>query len=118
MDGYDGDAISDQEWDGADQERLDDMFSTVRPQSPKIVYVTKYALTSGIQDRTLANVSENGNCAEVHRLPGEIGLILFWKPDWHETRKAAVARAEVMRQKKLVSLKKQIAKLEALSFND
>jgi len=116
MDGYDGDAISDQEWDGADQERLDDMFSAVCPQSPKTVYVTKYALTAGIQERTLANV--NGKHAEVHRLPGEIGLILFWKPDWHETRKAAVARAEVMRKKKLASLKKQIAKLEALSFND
>jgi hypothetical protein len=41
----------------------------------------------------------------------------FHRPDWHETKEAAIARAEVMRKKKLASLKKQISRLEALSFD-
>ena len=36
--------------------------------------------------------------------------------DVHETREAALAAAESMRTKKIASLKKQVAKLEALRF--
>lgn len=39
------------------------------------------------------------------------------KPDWHTTPEAAIARAEEMRTKKIASLKKQIAKLEAMTFS-
>jgi hypothetical protein len=45
----------------------------------------------------------------------------FWdqtihKPDWHENKDEAIAKAEDMRKKKIVSLKKQIKKLEELKF--
>lgn len=36
--------------------------------------------------------------------------------DAHDTREAAVAAADVARKKKVASLKKQIAKLEATTF--
>ena len=39
------------------------------------------------------------------------------KPDWHTTPEAAIARAEEMRTKKIASLKKQIANLEAMTFS-
>ena len=39
------------------------------------------------------------------------------KPYWHTTPEAAIASAEEMRTKKLASLKKQIAKLEAITFS-
>lgn len=79
-----------------------------------VVYVTKYALSSGIQERTLTRC--NGDQIEVERLAGEIGLILFWKPYWHRTRGEAIEQAEEMRKKKIASLHRQIAKLEKLKF--
>lgn len=81
------------------------------------VYVTKHALTSGIQERTLKSINENGKMIEVTPLSGEYGLILIWKPYWHLTREEAILHAEEMRKKKIVSLRRQIAKMEKLKFN-
>lgn len=36
--------------------------------------------------------------------------------DWHRTPEAAIARAEEMRKAKIASLKKSIAKIEAMEF--
>jgi hypothetical protein len=36
--------------------------------------------------------------------------------DWHTTKEAAVARANEMRAKKIDSLRKQIMKLEGMTF--
>ncbi|MGE0278428.1 MAG: hypothetical protein AB7R40_23780 [Nitrospiraceae bacterium] len=44
------------------------------------------------------------------------GQMMFSKKDWHETAEAALAQADAMRLKKIASLKKQIAKLEAMRF--
>jgi hypothetical protein len=46
-----------------------------------------------------------------------VGALCLHKPDWHTTPEAAIARAEEMRTKKIASLKKQIAKLEAMTFS-
>ncbi len=59
------------------------------------VYGTKYALTQGI-------ISRDRN--------------RFHKPDWHETKEEAIARAELMRLRKLSSLNKAIKKLQAIDF--
>lgn len=77
-------------------------------------WITKYALTKGIvkmhvEDRTVAT----GRVTEV----GNPYSCVYFKSDWHRTREEAVAQAEKMRKAKLASLRKQIKKLEALSFS-
>lgn len=54
------------------------------------------------------------------RAIGRAGAITvtFHGNEWHRTREEAVARAEQMRAAKIASLKKQIAKLEKLSFGE
>jgi len=83
------------------------------------VWITKYSLTQGIIE------SEAEQCLDtcpsgsmiLRKTPGNYNEF-YHRPDWQQTREAAVARAEVMRKKKLASLRKQISKLEALSFDD
>lgn len=72
------------------------------------IYVTKYALTKGIQ-KVDAELSEhlamwrvNGWCQYAHN-EGR---------DWHRTQGEAEARAAEMRDSRVASLKKSIAKLE------
>jgi hypothetical protein len=75
-----------------------------------LVFVTKYALSAGIEE-VRAEVTDNGyayrNGWRQQYSPG----------DWHRTRAGAVKAAEAMRAKKIASLKKQIAKLEKLTFS-
>jgi len=81
------------------------------------VYITKYALTTGV---TVVNGAEH--CKSInermieYRPQGSMPIYVH-KPDWHETLAEAKARCEVMRKAKIASLKKQIAKLEALDFD-
>lgn len=80
------------------------------------VYITKYALTTGIS-HVLARVVKdtNGQMIEV-----KMGLHIVYfhgeGKDWHRTEEGAVKRAEELRVKKIASLKKQIKKLESLKF--
>jgi hypothetical protein len=82
-------------------------------------YITRYALTSGIEivDAEISNVSSNmiSNKSDTssYRRP-----FYFHKPFWHETYKEALKHAEVMRIKKIISLKKQLAKYENLTFKE
>lgn len=79
------------------------------------VWITKYALSSGIQEM------DAEDCGD--RFPG---MIVVSKPqrqtfhgegkEWHRTEQAAKTRAAVMRHDKINSLQKQIAKLEKLTF--
>lgn len=77
------------------------------------VYVTRYALTKGIQKRIvkLTHTPEMvGDSKESH---------LFYHgegDDWHYTLKAAIKRANEMKRKKVENLKKQLYKIEALEF--
>ena len=76
-------------------------------------WITKYALTSGIHEVVAEQSKES---------PGMIswggwnGYAHGEGRDWHRTREGAMVRAEVMRKKKIESLKKSIKKLEALRF--
>lgn len=76
------------------------------------VYVTNWALTSGIQECVAQKVANPNHVF----ITGGMGYGLCIKPDWHATREEAVARAELMRTKRIASLRKQIAKLEAMTF--
>lgn len=77
------------------------------------VFISKYALTTGIfdvydaeqsGDRMICFKSCAGYLQYVH------------KPHWHETKQEAIEKAENMRLKKIASLKKQIEKLEKMRF--
>lgn len=78
------------------------------------IWITKYALTDGIVEKEAKGL--NG------RLKVEDGLFPWYLSpkdegkNWHRTKESAIARAEVMRNKKIASLKKQIEKLENMKF--
>ena len=77
-------------------------------------YVTKHALTWGIQQFEVDHASDG-----VVSRKGDWGMLnLYHKGEWHRTREDAVARAEQMRLKKIAYLQEQIAKLEALRFQE
>jgi hypothetical protein len=81
------------------------------------VWITKYALSAGIQEREAeVNVDSKGMIGVAP--PNRPGFYTeyFYKPDWHTSKEEAHRRAEIMRLKKIVSLKNQIAKLEKLGF--
>jgi protein subunit release factor A len=78
------------------------------------VYITKYALTSGILEIEARNgTAENMVC---YRSKGASYDQYAHGNDWHVDIDSAKAKAEQMRQAKIASLKKQIAKLEKLEF--
>ncbi|MEE9597946.1 MAG: hypothetical protein V3V96_14330 [Acidiferrobacterales bacterium] len=81
------------------------------------IYVTKWALTEGIKEvrgcrtdvPTMTRVvSGKGACYDYH----------VHKPHWHVTYNEAVAQACKMQTKKIASLRKQLARLKTLTFED
>lgn len=74
------------------------------------VYITKYSLTDGVLEAD-AKLNQKFPTMAVTNLG------YFHGNDWHETKEAAIKKAEEMRVKKIASLKKQIEKLEAMKFN-
>lgn len=78
------------------------------------VWITKYALTAGIEEMEAEACGEHmivekvANWARYFHREGR---------DWHRTRESALARCEVMRKAKLVALEKQRKKIEALRFD-
>jgi hypothetical protein len=78
------------------------------------VWITKYALTSGIFEVDAETCTSPSLIAV--RKPGEL-TAYFHNNDWHKSKEDAIARAEEMRAKKIASLRKSIAKLEAMSFD-
>ncbi len=79
------------------------------------VWITKYALTSGIEVFDVV-VHENEDMVAY----GNVGYGDQYAhgKDWHRTYEDAVERAKEMRDQKIKSLRKSIAKLEKLSFSD
>lgn len=83
------------------------------------VFITKYALTDGIQEINEAT-HEVGISERMvsYVIDGALAsqTVCVHKPDWHLTEVEAVERAEVMREAKIASLCRSIAKLEKLTF--
>lgn len=79
------------------------------------VYITKYALTEGIIE-TDGDIYDKIPTMITVRLPKTSFDSNFHGNDWHNNVDVAKAHAEVIRTKKIASLRKQIAKLEAMSF--
>jgi hypothetical protein len=80
-----------------------------------MIYVTKYALTEGIRYYADGK-TEDRQLVCVRDPRGYNGRCYFGASHWTDDLAIAKARAEKMRQTKLVSLRKQIARLEALEF--
>lgn len=80
------------------------------------VFITKYALSRGIVEAEL--VSSNNRLVVVKWSSGLNGTAMFHGKgkEWHETRSEAVMRAYAMRDAKVVSLRKQIDKLNNMNF--
>lgn len=79
-------------------------------------WISKYALTKGIYPAKCEEpspstpgliVGHSGRWSEYYHGEGR---------DWHRTEADAIAKAETMRTRKIDSLRKQIDKLEKLSF--
>jgi hypothetical protein len=43
--------------------------------------------------------------------------VYYHKPYWHETKEEAIKHAEILKERKIKSLEKQIKKLKELKFN-
>ena len=80
------------------------------------VWITKHALTTGIQEVGDAEISSaNPSMINVPSL----GVSMYFHGEgrnWHRTKAAAVERADLMRHKKIAALTKQIKKLKAIRF--
>lgn len=74
------------------------------------LWITKYALTHGIQ---VVNCKVEGYVAKG---PG-LQYFLGEGREWHRTSSGAADQAEKMRINMIASLRKSIAKLEAMSFD-
>ena len=83
------------------------------------VWITKYALTRGIEEITSDDVSrifieKNGDLV----MYGKSGMfpVIYNTDNYYLDKQSAIQKAEEMRQKKIDSLKKQIEKLERMRF--
>ena len=83
-------------------------------------WITKDALTRGIEKIEVEDrfaISER--MVKAILIGDEFGASqCFHKPDWHRDPEYAIGRAEEMRDAKIASLKKKIAKLEKMTFDD
>jgi len=88
-----------------------------------IYYITKYALTVGIQEMNAelcTSISEK-MIKEIDNNGGWVPKLhvvrrIIHKPYWYETKEEAIKHAEQLKAKKIASLKKQIEKLEKINF--
>ena len=75
------------------------------------VWITKYALTHGIWERT------GESCPPHGMIQYGIGLYAHGEGrEWHRTLDSAIKRAEAMRITKIASLNRGIVKMKALRF--
>ena len=78
------------------------------------VFITKYALTKGIIEKEV-EIRSYGDGSKYAYVKGEFNGYKMTKDAFYN-HENAIRKSEEMRQKKIASLKKQIAKLEKLSF--
>jgi hypothetical protein len=79
------------------------------------VWITKYALTVGIQSGEL--IKEEEGHATVSSKTGFNGWEMFHGLDWHYDLAGAKRQANDMRKRKIASAQKQIARLDLLTFD-
>lgn len=77
------------------------------------VWITKNALTQNIYS-VEGSIDEHGMFVVGD---GTVYVDIYAPSECHQTKSAAIRRAKAMREKKLASLRKQIARLEKLKFD-
>ena len=75
------------------------------------IWISKYALTEGLIEK------EGDDMGDSIMKVGSMQYLHGEGREWHRTRESAAARAEVMRKAKIVSVRKQLARLEAMRFD-
>lgn len=78
------------------------------------VFITTYALTKGIIEKE-ADIHSYANGSEYAYVKGEFNGYKMTRDAFYKYENA-IRKSEEMRLKKIASLKKQISKLEKLSF--
>lgn len=81
------------------------------------IYVTKYALTKGIQEFDGFLSQHNKTMMIVEARDAGSHAQFFHKGQWFATRAEAVKRAELLRTRKLAALRRQAQDLAALKFD-
>lgn len=80
-------------------------------------YVTKYALTEGIQPKAL-KVALTGSGMAVEASDSYHRSTFHGEGrDWHRTLDSAIRRAKVMQQGKIASLRRSLGKIETMEFD-
>lgn len=77
-------------------------------------WISKYALTDGVCARRVEFCGDD--MVNDLKPDGSRGWGYFHKGDWHLSKADADQKAEQTRQRKIASVKKQLARLEALTF--
>lgn len=84
-------------------------------ESKITVWVTKYALTTGIFEAEASICSNDDQMIIVYGEDGRHDY--FHRPFWHETKNGAIEHANLLKDRKIKNLKKQIVKFESLKFD-
>lgn len=79
------------------------------------VFITKYALTKGIIEKE-ADIHSFRDGSKFAYIRGELFIGYKMTVDAFYDYESAIQKAEKMREKRIASLKRQIGKLEKLSF--
>lgn len=86
------------------------MKKTIAPKTEITAWITKYALTQGII-KTTGTIDTNIS-PDMFSYGEGIARASAFKGEWFTNVKDALAKAEVMRTKKIASLEKQITKMK------
>ena len=82
------------------------------------VWITKYALTSGIEFSDQAEASASSDRGITMPVTSRCMRQFFWGDEWHTSFDAAMVRVEKMIARREKSLRKSLAKLQTLQFVD
>jgi len=78
------------------------------------VFITKYALTKGIEQYKVKKTYNNDS---VLRIDGGYHIYYHGEgKEWHRTHESAVKKAKEIRKNKIILLKKQLEKIRKLKF--
>ena len=80
------------------------------------VWITKYAMSSRGVYTIDAAITGDGTCVVRTVIRRNRFNHYFEEGDWHTDEAKAIERFNQMKQKRIASLKKQLAKVEALEF--
>ena len=80
------------------------------------VWVTKYWATRGMIEADGELSPVNGLSMLMTVTSGDLVGQSYYGNEWHETYMEAVKHAALLREKKLISLRKQIDKIEAIDW--